>query len=71
MASARTWGAILRIIAIILGPLLKAISPIIKDALEDGMIKLLEKARATENPIDDLFMEFVFRILNLDIPPEA
>ena len=71
MASARTWGAILRIISIILGPLLKAISPIIKDALEDGMVKLMIKARGTENPIDDLFMEFVFRILNLDIPPEA
>lgn len=70
MASGKTWGAILRIIAIILSPLLKAISPLIKDALEDGMIKLLEKARATENPIDDYFVEFLFRILRIDIPEE-
>lgn len=70
MASAKTWGWVLRIIGVILSPLLKAISPLIKDALEDGMNKLLEKARETENPIDDLFVEFLFRILRLDIPPE-
>lgn len=70
MASSKTWGTILRIIGIILSPLLKAISPLIKDALEDGMNKLLEKARATENPLDDYFVEFLFAILRLDVPPE-
>ena len=71
MASAKTWGWILRIIGIVLGPLLRSITPIIKDALEDGMIKLLEKARATENPIDDYFVEFLFNILDIEIPEDA
>lgn len=70
MASAKTWGWVLRIISIVLGPLLKAITPLIRDALDDGMFKLLEKARSTENPIDDLFVEFLFNILDIEIPPE-
>jgi len=60
----------LRVVAAILGPLLKIISPMIKDLFEDSLNNLLVKARATENPIDDLFVEFLFQLLGLDIPSE-
>lgn len=70
MASARNWSWVIRILQIVLAPLLAAITPLIKDLFEDSMIKLLEKARSTDNPIDDLFVEFLFDILDLPIPPE-
>jgi len=63
-------GVIVRIVALVLSPLLKIISPMLMDLIEDSMRKLLDKARATENPIDDIFVEFLFRILSLDIPEE-
>jgi len=68
MATARNWGWVVNLLQIILKPLLNALSPLIKELFEDSMVKLLEKARATENPIDDLFVEFLFRILDLEIP---
>jgi len=71
MASARTWKGILWIIGGILKAILISVTPMIKEALQEGMVKLLEKARDTENPIDDLFVELLFKILDIDIPPEA
>jgi len=44
------------------------ITPMIADLLEDSLGKLLEKARETENPIDDIFVEFLFRVLEIEIP---
>jgi len=70
MASSRSVSGVVRIIQIILAPVLSVITPMIKDALEELMIKLLGKARETENPIDDMFVEFLFRLLSLDIPEE-
>ena len=63
-------GVIVKIVALVLRPLLDIITPMISDLLEDSLIKLLEKARATENPIDDIFVEFLFKILDLEIPEE-
>jgi len=71
MASSRNWGWLVTLIGLILKPLLKAISPLIKDLFEDSLYKLLEKARATENPIDDYFVEFLFDILDVEIPDEG
>lgn len=70
MASARNWGWVIGLLQIILKPLLNAITPLIKDLFEDSLDKLLEKARETDNPIDDLFVEFLFNILDMPIPPE-
>jgi len=63
-------GIIVKIVALVLRPLLDIITPMIGDLLEDSLGKLLEKARATENPIDDIFVEFLFKILDLEIPEE-
>lgn len=70
MASAKNWGWVIRLLQILLSPLLLAITPLIRDLFEDSLDKLLEKARSTENPIDDLFVEFLFNILSMPIPPE-
>jgi ABC-type Na+ efflux pump permease subunit len=70
MASARNWGWVIRILQIVLAPLLAAITPMIRDLFEDSLDKLLEKARSTDNPIDDLFVEFLFNILDMPIPPD-
>jgi len=63
-------GFIVRIVSLVLRPLLQVITPMIADLLEDSLGKLLEKARETENPIDDIFVEFLFRVLEIEIPPE-
>jgi len=70
MASSRNWGWLIKLLQILLAPLLLAITPLIKDLFEDSLGKLLEKARSTENPIDDFFVEFLFNILSVPIPPE-
>jgi len=71
MASSRNWGWLIKLLQILLAPLLLAITPLIKDLFEDSLKKLLEKARATDNPIDDFFVEFLFNVLSVPIPPEA
>jgi len=63
-------GLIVRIVSLVLRPLLNIISPMISDLLEDSLGKLLEKARGTENPIDDIFVEFLFKVLGIEIPEE-
>ena len=70
MASSRNWGWLIKLLQILLAPLLLAITPLIRDLFEDSLEKLLEKARATDNPIDDFFVEFLFNILSVPIPPE-
>ena len=63
-------GVIARIVSLVLRPLLEIISPMISDLLEDSLGKLLDKARSTENPIDDIFVEFLFKVLDIEIPEE-
>ena len=63
-------GLIVRIVSLVLRPLLEIISPMISDLLEDSLGKLLAKARETENPIDDIFVEFLFKVLGIEIPEE-
>ena len=63
-------GFIVRIVALVLRPLLSIISPMIADLLKDSLGKLLAKARETDNPIDDIFVEFLFKVLDIEIPPE-
>jgi len=70
MAKGNTWKWILNLLGIILKPILSAITPLIKELFEESLNKLLEKARATDNPVDDYFVELLFNIVDLDIPPE-
>jgi hypothetical protein len=61
-------GFIVRIVSLVLRPLLSVITPMIAELLETSLGKLLEKARETDNPIDDIFVEFLFRVLDIEIP---
>lgn len=70
MAAARNWSWVISLLQIILRPLLNALTPLIRELYEDSLLKLLEKARSTDNPIDDLFVEFLFNLLDIPIPPE-
>ena len=63
-------GFIVRIVSLVLRPLLEIISPMIADLLEESLGKLLAKARETPNPIDDIFVEFLFKVLDIEIPEE-
>lgn len=63
-----TRKGVMGLIALLLRPILKAVTPMLKDLVEDNLIKLYNKAVATENPIDDLFMEFLLNILDIDVP---
>lgn len=69
MAS-RNWGWLVSIIQIVLRALLPALTPLIKEKYEEALLKLLTLARGTDNPIDDLFVEFLFNILDMPIPAE-
>ena len=70
MAS-RNWGWLIGVLQIVLRPLLNALTPLIRDLFEDSLHKLLAKARSTDNPIDDLFVEFLFNILDVPIPADT
>jgi len=70
MASSRNWGWLIKLLQILLAPLLLAITPLIKDLFEDILGILFDDAPSTENPIDDFFVEFLFNILSVPIPPE-
>lgn len=70
MAASRNWGWVVSLLQIILRPLLNALTPLIKELYEDNLLKLLDKARSTDNPIDDLFVEFLFNLLDMPIPPD-
>lgn len=67
MANVTSTG-VLGFVALLLRPLLKALTPMIKDLVDDSLIKLWRKAEATENPIDDLFVGFLLDILDISVP---
>ena len=66
--TASTWKGILSMLAMVLGPLMRLLTPTIKTALEKALGELWKKAIATSNPIDDLFVGFLFDILGLNRP---
>jgi len=71
MATSRNWSWLIRLLQIVLAPLLVAITPLIRDLFQDSLEKLLKAARGTENPIDDFFVEFLYNVLGVPIPPEV
>lgn len=67
MAQGRTWKGILRIVALFLKPILSLASPMIKEELRKLLQAWYEKAKATENPIDDYLVEFIADLLGVNI----
>ena len=60
------WASILKFVAIVLSPLMKLLTPMIRDTLKENLLKLYEKAKATPNPIDDIFVGFVLDLLQIE-----
>ena len=63
----RTWKGIIRIIGLFLKPLLNLASPMIKAELQKLLQTWYGKAKGTENPIDDLLVEFIADLLGVNI----
>lgn len=51
----------------VLGKVLRACSPEIKQLLTNAIKSVYAKALATENPLDDLLVEFVAVILDIEL----
>lgn len=63
-----TWTWIVSLLVTVLKPVLKIITPMIRDALEEQLLKLYAKAEATENPWDDFAVGFLLDILGIERP---
>jgi hypothetical protein len=63
--TAKTWEGLLRILALILGPLLNALTPTIRELLGDALRKVYAKALATPNPVDDYLVGFLLDVLQV------
>jgi hypothetical protein len=63
----RTWKGIVKIIGLFLRPILSLASPMIKAELKKLLQNWYDKAKATENPIDDLLVEFIADLLGVNI----
>lgn len=63
-----SWGWLIGLIALVLKPLLKAMTPSIEGEMEKALINVYKRALETPNPIDDLAMKFILDIVDIDIP---
>jgi len=66
MALSSDW--IMDLLVPILKVILAAITPFLRAALEEFLIKEYKEALETENEFDDLLFEFLLRILSIPIP---
>lgn len=67
MAS-QTVSTIVRIVAMVLGPILRAMTSKIEEELERFLIKFYAKCETTENPLDDLLAGFLLDMLDIPRP---
>jgi len=68
---ARMSGWLINLIVLILKVILAAVTPILRDALEEFLIQKYLDALQTENPYDELLFEFLLRILSIPIPSQT
>lgn len=67
MITKRIVSNALSVRAVVLEPLLSALTPGIKKFLHEAIKSLYEKALITENPIDDFFVELLAGLLDVDL----
>ncbi|MEM0468921.1 MAG: hypothetical protein QXT27_06985 [Pyrobaculum sp.] len=58
-----------RLTIAVLGAVLKAISAPLRQALVDAINQLYQKAKQTDNPYDDYFIELLARLLGIELKP--
>jgi len=68
--AAVNWTWLLTLVAAVLGPIFKLLSPKIRDAIRTTMLELWKKAQATDNPFDDMAVRFIFELLALEKPAD-
>ena len=61
-----TIKSVLDFIVKILQPIVALVTPIIKEELDEFLLKLHEKAKKTENPYDDLFTAFLLDMFGIE-----
>lgn len=59
-------GGVAGVLAGLIGRIFTAISPLLRDYLKEIVDRLEEKAKDTPNEIDDVFVEFLKRMLGFD-----
>ena len=62
------WAFILKVGAKVFGYLLKQVTPIIKESLEEQLTQIYIQALDTPNPFDDHLMAMVLEILDIGKP---
>lgn len=67
MANPTTTKWILSVAAVLLGNLVKIITKKFREELEEWVTKKYAEALETENPFDDLFFEFLAKMLDIEI----
>lgn len=63
-----SWEWLINLLLVLLKPIVKIVSEEIRDLVEEGLVKLYQKAEKTENPWDDFLVGLLLRILGIDIP---
>lgn len=64
---AMTWTLWERITIAVLSAILRAVSPILREALQKAMKELYEKAKQTDNPYDDMCISLLARLLGIEL----
>lgn len=59
---------LLKLAAVILRPVIDAATPWLRDQILQFLTGLYRKAKETENPIDELLVEFLLRLFDLPMP---
>lgn len=63
-----TWKWVIDFLVAILGPVMAALTPMLRDELEKLALKFYKHAESTSNPWDDFLAEFLLRIMGIPIP---
>lgn len=68
----RAYGSILAgfmpVIILVLKIVLSAVTPVLRQALEEFLVTKYQEALVSENPYDEFLYEFFLRILSIPIP---
>lgn len=70
MALFKNSNSIVRLLQLLLAPVLDALTPTVREFFEAQLDALYFKAEETENEIDDLFVEMLFKVLD-KVAPEG
>lgn len=62
-----SWKWLLSLVALALRPLMSAITEKFRDEIAEWIQKMYDKAKETDNPMDDLFFEWLAKMLSIDL----